>query len=545
MCKIFGSFLIVLTLLAGCGSGGGGGGGGGNNNIQAAPATNADLSDLTLSAGPLDQVFQASQTSYTATVGFLIADTTVTPTTDDANATVTVNGAAVISGTASGSISLDEGPNTITVIVTAEDGTTTKTYTIDVTRQLAASFAQQAYLKALNADAGDLFGFSVALSADTLAIGAVGEGGADNSQPDAGAVYVFTRDNNGIWGQPDLLRAFNADTRDQFGFSVALSGDTLAVGAVGEGGADNSQPDAGAVYVFTRDNIGEWRQQGFLRADNTDAGDLFGGAVALSGDVLVVGAAGENGADNLTPDAGAVYVFSRDNNGEWRQQVTLRALNTDTRDQFGFSVALSENALAVGAVGEGGADNSKPDAGAVYVFSRDDNGGWHQRGLLRAFNADAGDLFGGSIALSDDTLAVGAVGKSADDNREPDAGAVYVFIRDDNGGWRQQGFLGAFNAGAGDLFGGAVALSGDTLVVGAVGESGADNIEPGAGAVYVFIRNNREWRQQVTLRAFNADAGDLFGNSIAISGDTLTVGAVGEGSIDNSEPDAGAVYVFK
>ena len=488
MYKILGSFLIVLTLLTGCGSGSGsgGGGGGGNNNLQAAPATNADLSDLTLSAGPLDQAFQASQTSYTATVGFLITVTTVTPTTGDANATVTVNGVVVISGTPGDSIPLDEGANTITVIVTAEDGVTTNTYTVDVTRQLADSFAQQAYLKAFNADAGDLFGFSVALSGDTLAVGAVGEGGADNSQPDAGAVYVFSRDNNGVWQQQRLLRAFNADTRDRFGFSVALSGDTLAVGAVGEGSADNSKPDAGAVYVYIRDNNGEWRQQGFLRALNADAGDLFGGAVALSGNVLAVGAAGEGGADNRTPDAGAVYEFSRDNNGEWRQQGLLRAFNADTRDQFGFSVALSENYLVIGAVGEGGADNSKPDAGAVYVFSRDNNGGWRQQGLLRAFNADAGDLFGGAVALSDDTLAVGAVGKNSADNSKPDAGAVYVFSSDNNGEWRQQGFLRAFNADAGDLFGGAIALSGDTLAVGAVGEGSLDNSEPAAGAGYVF-----------------------------------------------------------
>ena len=544
MYKILGSFLIVLTLLAGCGSGSGGGGGG-NNNIQAVSATNADLSDLALSAGPLDQAFQADQTSYTATVGFLNTVTTVTPTTDDVNATVTVNGAVVISGTASGAISLDEGSNTITVIVTAEDGTTTKTYTVEVTRQTADSFAQQAYLKAINADASDLFGFSVAVSGDTLAVGAVGEGGADNSQPDAGAVYVFSRDNNGVWRQQDLLRALNAGARDQFGFSVALSGDTLAVGAVGESGADNRKSDAGAVYVFGRDNSGEWHQQGFLRAFNADAGDLFGGAVALSGDTLVVGAAGEGGADNRTPDAGAVYVFSRDNNGRWRQQDFIRAFNGDTRDQFGFSVALSSDTLAVGAVGEGRADNSKPDAGAVYVYTRDNNGLWRQQDFLRAFNADAGDLFGGAIALAGDTLAVGAVGKGSADNSKPDAGAVYVFSRDNNGLWRQQDFLRAFNADAGDLFGGAVALSGDTLAVGAVGNNGVGNLEPGAGAVYVFFRGDRVWRQQIILKAFNAEAGDLFGGAVALSGDTLAVGAVGEGGIDHGEPDAGAVYVFK
>ena len=541
MYKIFGSFLIVLTLLAGCG----GGGGGGNNNIQAASATTADLSDLTLSAGPLDQVFQASQTSYTATVGFLITVTTVTPTTDDVNATVTVNGAAVISGAASDAISLDEGSSTITVIVTAEDGITTKTYSIDVTRQLVDSFAQQAYLKAINADAGDLFGFSVALSGDTLAVGAVGEGGVDNRTPDAGAVYVFSRDDNGVWRPQDFLRAINADTRDQFGFSVALSGDILAVGAVGEGGVDNRTPDAGAVYVYSRDNNGEWHQQGFLRAVNADAGDLFGGAIALSGDTLAVGAVGEGGADNRTPDAGAVYVFSRDDNGVWLQQDFLRAFNADTRDQFGFSLALSENTLVIGAVGEGSADNSKPDAGAVYVYSRDNNGEWPQQDFLRAINADAGDLFGGAVALSGDTLAVGAVGKNSADNSKPDVGAVYVFSRDNNGVWLQQGFLRAFNAEAGDLFGGAVALSGDTLAVGAVGENGAGNSEPDIGAAYVFTRSNRVWLQQATLRAFNAEAGDLFGGAVALSGDTLALGAVGEDGFDNSEPDAGAVYVFQ
>jgi len=261
MYKIFGSFLIVLTLLAGCGSGGGGGGG--NNNIQAAPATNADLSDLILSAAPLDQAFQANQTSYSASVGFLIAATTVTPTTDDANATVTVNGAAVFSGTASGSISLNEGANKITVIVTAEDGVTTKTYTIGVTRQSADSFAQRAYGKASNADENDQFGFSGALSGDMLVVGAVGEGSSaiggedDNTAPGAGAVYVFTWD-NGVGSQQAYLKASNADAKDQFGFSVALSGDTLVVGAVGEGGDDNSKLDAGAVYVFTRNNDGEW-----------------------------------------------------------------------------------------------------------------------------------------------------------------------------------------------------------------------------------------------------------------------------------------------
>jgi hypothetical protein len=317
MHRFFGLFLIVLTLLAGCGSGS-------NNDRTPASDTNADLSDLILSAGSLDQIFQANQLDYTATVGFLVASTTVTPTTDAANATVTVNGTAVTSGTASGLIALKVGLNTIKVIVTSGDGTGTKTYTIEVERQTSADFAQQAYLKASNAEAFDQFGVSVALEGDTLVVGAIGEANStsaptgDNNAPGAGAVYVFTRI-NGEWTQQAYLKASNIDTDDLFGYSVALSGDTLAVGAIGEGNStsdlpgNNNAPDAGAAYVFIRTS-GVWTQQAYLKASNVDTDDLFGYSVALS-DTIAVGAIGEANStsvlpgNNNAPDAGAVYVF--------------------------------------------------------------------------------------------------------------------------------------------------------------------------------------------------------------------------------------------
>jgi hypothetical protein len=353
MCRIFKLFLLVACLSGCLGGGGGSGGGGGNNGV---PDTNADLSDLTLSAGPLDQVFQANQVRYTATVGFLAASTTVTPTTDAASATVTVNGVVVISGTASGPIALNEGPNEISVIVTAEDGITKKVYKIGVTRQLADEFAQQAYLKAFNAEDNDQFGFSVALSGDTLAVGAVGK------NIDAGAVYVFTRDNDGVWSQQDFIRAFNAEDNDQFGFSVALSGDTLAVGAVGK------NIDAGAVYVFTRDNVGDWNQQDFIRAFNAEDNDQFGFSISLSSDTLAVGAVGKNSDVNNDIDVGAVYVFTRDNDGVWSQQDFIRVSNAEAGDLFGAPVALAGDTLAVGAVGKNSDVNNDIDVGAVYVF---------------------------------------------------------------------------------------------------------------------------------------------------------------------------------
>jgi hypothetical protein len=163
-------------------------------------SSNASLVSLTLSSGELDQIFQSSQLEYTATVGFLAASTTVTPTVEDTNAMVTVNGTAVISGNPSESIFLGQGDTVITVMVTAEDGVTTRTYTITVTRQSASSFAQQAYIKASNTGIDDQFGDSVALSGDTLAVGAPLEDSAatgidgdqaDHSAENSGAVYVY------------------------------------------------------------------------------------------------------------------------------------------------------------------------------------------------------------------------------------------------------------------------------------------------------------------------------------------------------------------
>src|SRR6266571_656202 len=404
----------------------------------------------------------------------------------------------------------------------------------------------QAYVKASNTGAADEFGFAVALSGDgnTLAVGATGEdsalpgvttglvseGTAGNAAPGAGAVYVFTRI-AGTWSQHSYVKASNTGAADNFGSSVALSGDgnTLAVGAIGE---DGSAAEAGAVYVFTRDVLlSTWTQQGPpVNASIAGALDLFGFSVALSGDgnTLAVGAIGEASAnggtptDNTAPSAGAVYVFTRSGT-TWTQEAYVKASNPGTGDQFGFAVALSDNGntLAVGATGEGSAltgvtpgivaettaGNAAPGAGAVYVLTRS-AGIWSQQAYVKASNTGAVDLFGGSVSLSGDgnILAVGAIGESSaatgiggnqTDNSAADAGAVYVYTRIGTT-WTQQAYAKASNTGAGDQFGTSAVLSSDgtTLAVGAIGEDSsamgiggnqADNSAPGAGAVYVAV----------------------------------------------------------
>jgi hypothetical protein len=343
-----------------------------------------------------------------------------------------------------------------------------------------STWSQQAYVKASNTDAFDEFGSSVALSADgnTLAVGARSEDSAatgidgnqaDNSATDAGAVYVFTR--SGVtWSQQAYVKASNTGANDFLGElgAVALSadGNTLAVGAPTETSAatgingneaDNSTVEAGAVYVFTRSGT-TWSQQAYVKASNTGAGDRFGASVALSadGNTLAAGALWEdsaatgingNQADNSAPNAGAVYVFTRSGT-TWSQQAYVKASNTGAFDSFNrVALTAGGNTLAVGAPGEASAatgingnqfDNSAPNAGAVYVFTRSGTT-WSQQEYVKASNTEASDLFSSfGVALSADgnTLAVpayvedsAATGINGDqaDNSADEAGAVYLY----------------------------------------------------------------------------------------------------------------------
>ena len=275
----------------------------------------------------------------------------------------------------------------------------------------AAAFAQQAYIKPSNTDAEDRFGWSViALSGDTLVVGAHHEAStatgidgnqSDNSAHTTGAAYVFTRDAAGVWSQQAYVKASNTEDGDHFGDSVTLSGDTLVVSSRFEDSAatgidgdqsSNSAADAGAVYVYTRDVAGVWSQQAYVKASSTQGGDWFGGRVALSGDRLVVGAYFEDStatgidgdqSNNSASNAGAAYLFTRDAAGVWSQEAYVKASNTDAGDEFGQSVALSGDTLAVGAYLEDsvatGIDGAQSNSGvsgtvvAVHAFGSDAN----------------------------------------------------------------------------------------------------------------------------------------------------------------------------
>ncbi len=439
----------------------------------------------------------------------------------------------------------------------------------------AAPLAQQVYVKPADTTAQLAFGGAVAVSGDTVAVGADGI--------DRG-VYIFVR-NGATWSQQGYdfkgSNSSNPAWSDHFGNAVALSGDTLVVGAYWESNSatgvngnlnNGTAGSSGAAYVFTRSG-GTWTQQAYLKASNTEATDWFGRSVAISGDTIVIGAPNESSAatgvngdqtSNAAHGSGAAYVFTR-SGGTWTQQAYLKAGNTSSFSSFGTSVAISGDTIVAGATSDWDATTS---AGAAYVFTRSGST-WTQEALLKASNAAAGDSFGTCVAVSGNTVVVGAPAEDSSssgvngnqaDNSLITTGAGYVFTRSGTA-WTQEAYLKASNPGKSDRFGSSVAISGDRVLVGSINEDSAaagldgdqsSNAATDTGAAYLFTRNGSTWVQQSYIKASNTGAGDLFGSSVAISGDTVVVGTplesggshgVDGNQADESSPGSGAVYI--
>lgn len=261
------------------------------------------------------------------------------------------------------------------------------------------------------------------------------------------------------------------------------------------------------------------------------------------------------------------------------QRAYLKASNTHSAALFGDRVAICGNTVVVGAyseysngVGVNGSQTSltRPASGAVYVFVKT-NGTWTQEAYLKASNPDTDDYFGGAVAISHDTIVVGAgtessssTGVNGDQNNNSSyrSGAVYVFRRSGTS-WQQEAYIKASNTGSDDRFGAAVSIDGDTMVVGALREDsnatgidGSQNNDDSfnSGAAYVFHRNGSTWTQQAYLKASNSGDGDNFGISVAVSGETIVVGAWNEDSNatgvngdqqNNDSANSGAAYVYR
>ena len=252
-------------------------------------------------------------------------------------------------------------------------------------------------IMASDAQTDDYFGATVCLSGDDAIVGAYQEdGGVGDPLSNAGAAYIFSRNLGGPdnWGQVAILRSSDAQASDNFGYSVAISGDYAIVSAYQEdGGAGDPLSNAGAAYIFNRDLGGpdNWGQIAILRSSDAQASDNFGYAVSINGDYAIVGAYQEDGGpgDPLS-NAGAAYIFYRNQGGSdnWGAVNILKASDAQALDYFGYAASINGDCTLVGAYQEDGGVPSS-NAGAAYIFYRNQGGAdnWGEVDILRASDA--------------------------------------------------------------------------------------------------------------------------------------------------------------
>ena len=358
-------------------------------------------------------------------------------------------------------------------------------------------------LTASDATADKFFGWSVAISGDIVVVGSPGK-----VRGPVGSAYVFQR-RGGVWSQQAKLTASGGSEDAAFGWSVAINGDTVVVGAPFDGDL------VGSAFVFVRSGT-TWSQQAKLTASDASDFDTFGYSLTMSSETLVVGAARTSEAGDFS---GSAYVFVR-NGASWSQQAKLIPSDGVGSGFFGESVSISGDRVVVGAKrNNGGAGRS----GSAYVFRRSGTV-WSQEAKLTASDAATGDFFGFSVAISGDMVVVGATG---DDDAGDRSGSVYVFQRSGTT-WSQVTKLAANDAAALDFFGSEVAVQKATLVI------------TGSGAAYLFRRRGGIWSQQE--RFTPSDTASGFAGEAAMSEGTIIVGAFLD---DNAGTNAGSAYVYE
>lgn len=407
------------------------------------------------------------------------------------------------------SVSLDD--DTVVIGAPADDDLGTDSGSAYVFVRSGTTWTQQAKLIASDGAATDAFGWSLSVSRNTVVVGAPQD---DDGGTDSGSAYVFTRSGT-TWTRQAKIAAPGTTAGARFGASVCLSTNTAVVGA--ERYEGHGKYNGGAAYVFYRSSS-VWSQQAILVADDLAHGDFFGKSVSVSGGTAVIGAYMADTA--AKGESGAAYVFARSGTN-WTQQAKLVASDAATDDVFGCSVAVLGDKAVIGAYAD---DDGGMNSGAAYVFSRTGNT-WTQQAKIAASDAKADAYFGCSVALSAEITVVGAYRA---DRFTVCSGAVYLFAGTALN--QQAKIYASFGAGH-DVFGSSVAISGDTALIGAPWDNRR-------GAVYVYTRNGSTWTQQAKiLPSDGAEVGDNFGGAVAISGDTAIVGAQSCGS-------SGAAYVF-
>ncbi|NNC94925.1 MAG: T9SS type A sorting domain-containing protein [Chitinophagales bacterium] len=410
---------------------------------------------------------------------------------------------------------------------------------------LDANITEIEKIIAVDREAGAEFGWKIDISGKYAVVGAPFEdkdADGSNALLDAGAAYVLKNVAGDKWVHVQKLTASDRSPLDYFGNDVAISGDYIAVAARLEdedAAGANTLNNAGSVYIFKKDAFGNWDQHQKVVASDRDIGDEFGGSLSMSANRLAVGAWFEDhdpvGA-NFVFDAGSAYIFEKNPSGFWVEAEKVVASDRSASDLFSFSVSIIEDRLIAGAVWEDEdiyGSNTLSMAGSAYIFNRNSFGQWNETQKLTALNRNLNGGFGFAVSMDSVTVAVG----------EPfiSGGKLHIFKEAIDGNWYELRVYSEIQNGS--EFGSSISVSGDHIAVGALKSLGGSNQVLGGGSVRVL--SNFDFTE--TILASDRGVNDYFGGSVAMDGRTLMVGAILEDHDENgndSLESAGSIYLY-
>ena len=358
------------------------------------------------------------------------------------------------------------------------------------------------------------FGSSIAIDGDVMVVGAIRDSAAG---PDSGSAYIFERDESGQWIQQLKIVPEDTESNDFFGTSVSVSGNTVAIGAVGD--VFDANPElfsfTGSVYIYKKTET-IWELDEKINAPEEH--DAFGMSVALSGDTLFVGAMNAKSTGGYD-EQGKVCVYKRDPKTTPLWSTSQAPIILYNQAYFGNAMAFNNDTLMVGAMSHTTYNPWRDDVGATAVLGLNNNE-WTLAQSLIPDKATAEAMFGFSIAIQDDLAVIGSLeGSSAGDY----SGAAYVY-RNNGVSWEEEAKLLPFDNETWGGFGFSVAISDNYVIVGSPGKSFGSL----AGAVYLFLKKGNEWVEETILTASDAMADALFGISTEVVDNYLVVGAPGQ-----------------
>ena len=367
-------------------------------------------------------------------------------------------------------------------------------------------------LHASDAVAMDAFGQKVAIRGSTIAVGAYGK------DIFTGTAYIFEQKNDSTWEQVQIIKDPRGKHRDYFGSAIALTDKYLAIGAWGD---DTKATNAGAVYLYEKTG-GKWQLTKKIYASDAAYRDKFGFSLDMNEQILAVGAYSN---DDKDVSSGTVYLFDLT---DLKVIKVLRAHDAGKYWEFGRSISIDNNAIAIGAIG---ADNF---IGAAYIFGKQEGQPWDsvkEITKISPFDSIPDAEFGYSIALSNNKLVVGAPLSS-------DTGFVYIY--EDSSTWQTYHLvskLTSTSARSKDFYGHAVTISSGDIIIGAYRKDDS-KLGNNCGAVYILDKNNFTQTQELFPVEYTKNEFDYFGYAIDVYENYAIIGAPGERN------SIGAAYLF-